>query len=71
MVADILSVLHDFWRERIFVFGYVVEFFKHREVAVTLNVTHRSRVPIPIPGTAEISAAFNDPDVFKPADVRP
>ena len=40
-------------------FGYVVEFFEHRQIAIALNVAHCSGIAVPIPSASEISAALN------------
>ena len=43
----------------------VVELFEHWQIAIRLHIAHCSRVPVPVPGAAEVAALLNDTDVVE------
>ena len=63
MFCNILCVLHDFRRKRIFVFGNVVQLFQHWQITIGFNVTHRTRVTIPVPSAAKVATLLYDTNI--------
>ena len=64
VLSNALRVLIDFGCKGIAEFGHVARLLEEREIAVGLNVTLRTRIAIPVPGSAEVTAAFNNSDSF-------
>ena len=58
-----LAVRKNLRRKCVTVGRHEAGFFEHRQVHVRLNVTHRARVTIPVPGAAEVAALFDDAEV--------
>ena len=61
--TELLAIRKDFWCERVAVCGHEAGIFKHRQVHVGLDVAHRAGITVPVPGTAEVAALFNDAEV--------
>ena len=64
VLAETPAVVEDLPGVRVFLLGDVADFFEERQVDVGLDVALGSRVPVPVPGAAEIAAFFDDPQVF-------
>ncbi|CAB4802073.1 unannotated protein [freshwater metagenome] len=61
--TKLLAVRKNLRRKRVTVGRHEASFFEHRQVHVGLNVTHRARVTIPVPGAAEVAALFDNAEV--------
>ncbi len=46
-------------------FWNVVELFEQRKVTVGLDITHCTRITVPVPGATEIARPVYDADIFK------
>ena len=64
MLGDALRVLADLARLGIALFGHVTGFFQQRKVNIGFDITGRTRVTIPIPGTTNIAASLYDADLL-------
>ncbi len=62
-LADRPAVSQDLGRPRVLLLRDITDLFQQRQVDVRLDVTHRTRVAIPVPGAPEVAALFDDPDV--------
>jgi hypothetical protein len=61
--TDRLAVFKNFLGTSVLLGGDVAEFLKKRQVDVGLDIALSTRVPVPIPGTSEIAALFNNADI--------
>ena len=63
LLADALAVREDFRRMRVFFGRHVAGFFEQRHIDHRCRVALRARIPVPVPGAAEIAALLDDADV--------
>ena len=63
MPSDSLRMLEDLRRERIPLLRHVARLFEQRQVDVRFDVALGAGVAVPVPGPAEISRPFDDPQV--------
>ena len=63
MAAEQLAVLEDLGGVGVLHGRHVAGLLQHREVDVGLDVAHAARVPVPVPGAAEVAALLDDPEV--------
>ena len=63
LAADGAAVREDLGRARVLLARHVAELFEQRQVDVRLDVAHRARVAVPVPGAAEVAALLDDADV--------
>ena len=70
-LADRTAVLEDLGRVRVLLLRDVAHLFEERKVDVGLDVTHRTRVPVPVPGAAEVAALLDDADVVDASLAQP
>ena len=61
--ADRAAVGEDLRRARVLLARHVAELFEQRQVDVRLDVAHRARVAVPVPGAAEVAALLDDAHV--------
>ena len=61
--ADALAVRKDFRRMRIFLGRHVAGFFEQRHVDHRRRIALRARIPVPVPGAAEVAALLDDADI--------
>ena len=61
--GDALAVLEDLRRAGVLLAGDVGGLLQEREVDVGLDVALCSRVPVPVPGAAEVAALLDDAKV--------
>ena len=61
--TELLAISEDLGRKRVAICRHEAGFFKHRQIHVRLNVTHRTGVTVPVPGAAEVAALFNDAEI--------
>jgi hypothetical protein len=67
LFADALAVREDFRRMRIFLRRHVTGFFEQRHVDHRRRIALRARIPVPVPGAAEVAALLDDADILIPA----
>ena len=64
LLADALAVREDFRRMRIFLRRHVAGFFEQRHVDHRRRIALRARIPVPVPGAAEVAALLDDADIL-------
>ena len=64
LLADALAVREDFRRMRVFLRRHVAGFFEQRHVDHRRRIALRARIPVPVPGAAEVAALLDDADVL-------
>ncbi|MFD8219415.1 hypothetical protein ACFV2U_38415 [Streptomyces sp. NPDC059697] len=62
-LPDALAVLEDLVPEGVLLLRDVADLFEHRQIAVAVRVALDARVAVPVPGAAEVTAEFDDPEV--------
>src|SRR6185312_8495699 len=63
LLSDALTVRQDFRRVRILLRRHVAGLFEQRHVDHRRRVALRARIPVPVPGAAEVAAFLDDPDI--------
>jgi len=63
VVSDRLAVAEDLRRLGVLLLRHVADLLEQRQVDVGLDVACRPRVPVPVPGAAEVAALLDDADV--------
>src|SRR5215471_2948148 len=66
LLADAACVREDFRCEGVLLFGQVSGLLEQRQIDVRLDVALRSRIAVPVPGTAEVAALLDDAKVLHP-----
>ena len=64
LLADALAVREDFRRMRVFLGRHVAGFFEQRHVDHRGRIALRARIPVPVPGAAEVAALLDDADIL-------
>jgi hypothetical protein len=63
LLADTLAVREDFRRMRILLRGHMAGFFEQRHVDHRRGIALRARIPVPVPGAAEVATLLYDADI--------
>ena len=63
LLADALAVREDFRRMRVLLRRHVAGFFEQRHVDHRRRIALRARIPVPVPGAAEVAALLDDADI--------
>ncbi len=61
-----LGVLEDLSGAGVALGRHEARLLEERQVHVRLDVAHAARIPVPVPGAAEVSRLLDDPDVIDP-----
>ena len=64
VLTDRVTVRQDLGGTRVLLARDVTDLFEQRKVDVRLNIAHGAGVTVPIPGAAEVTALFDDTNVF-------
>ena len=64
MFTNSAAVFDDLFGVRVFLFGYVAEFFEQREVTIRFDVALGARIAIPVPGATKVATFFDNANVF-------
>src|SRR5579862_5141119 len=64
LLGDRFEVAEDLRAEGVAPGWDVVELFEHRKVRVRLDVTHHTRVAVPVPSTPDATRLVDDPDAL-------
>src|SRR3546814_1199161 len=63
LIRQPLEVRLQFGLTRIFLRGHIARLVEKRNVDIGFGVACRARIPVPVPGAANISAAFAQTDI--------
>src|SRR5581483_6150670 len=64
LLRDPLAVLEDLRTVRVLLAGHVAGLLQQGHVHERRRVTHRARVPVPVPRAADVTALFDDAHVL-------
>jgi hypothetical protein len=71
LLADALAVLEDLRAVHVLLGRHVAGLFQQRHVHIGRRVALSTRVPVPVPGAAEVATLLDDPYVVDPGLLEP